>query len=85
MAHVGQVVVQSQAVLNTEHDGLAAFALVFIEVGGGAGYADIVAFFGYYLLELVEDEVGILCRRHLCGESVELWIVPDDAGDVHFL
>ena len=41
MAHVGEVMVQRQSILNTEHDRFAAFALVLIEVCRGTGNATI--------------------------------------------
>ena len=62
MAHVGQVVVECQSVLNAEHYRLAVLPLVLVEVGRCACYADIVAVLVHDLLQLVEYEVGVLGR-----------------------
>ena len=58
--HVLHVVVERQSVLNGKHDALAAFPLVFIQVGRCAGDADVAVVLAHDVLNLVEDEVGIL-------------------------
>ena len=58
--HVGDVVIEGNAVLYAKHDGLAPFALVFKEVGRRTGDADVLAVAPHDGFYLVENEIGIL-------------------------
>ena len=59
MLQVLQLAVEGQTVLNTKHDGLAAVALVLVEVARRAGNAQVGLVLADNLLDLVEDKVGI--------------------------
>ena len=56
ISYVGYVVVKRQSVLYAEHYGAASLALVFIQVGRRARYAQVAVVGVYYLLYLVEDK-----------------------------
>ncbi len=62
--HVGNVVLKSQSVLYGKHDALAPFALVFIQIGGCPGYADISGVLPYDAFYSVEYQVGIRSGRY---------------------
>ncbi len=75
MLHVADIVLQGEAVLNTEHDALSALPLIAVKIGRSAGYAEIIAVLTHDFLYLVEDEIGILQRSlhiegHLAAEAL---------------
>ena len=90
MLHVTDIVLQGEAVLNTEHNALSAFPLIAVKIGRSAGYAEILAVLAHNLFYLVEDEVGILRRSlyiesHLAAEALaylRLWQVSYHRGSI---
>ena len=57
-----QLTVESQTVLDSEHDRLPAVALVLIQVARGTGDTQVSLVIVDNLLYFVENEVGIFCR-----------------------
>ena len=64
MLQVLQLTVESQTVLDTEHDRLPAVALVLVQIARGTGDAQVSLVVVDNLLDLVENEVGIFCRAN---------------------
>ena len=56
------VMLQSQSVLNPEHDALSSFALIFVKVGGSTGDTEVSAVLFDNVLYLVKDQIGISHR-----------------------
>ena len=57
-----QLSVECQSVLDAQHDRLTSIALVLIEVAWRTGNTDIGLVFRNYLLDLIEDEIGVFQR-----------------------
>ena len=64
-----QLAVESQTVFDAKHDRFPAVALIFIQIAGGAGDAQIGLVVIDNLLDLVEDEVGIF--RGACHVEID--------------
>ena len=62
MLDVLKLMFQGKTILNGKHDALTPLTLVFIEVGWGASNTDITLILLDYLLDFIEDKVGISGR-----------------------
>ena len=85
MTYVSQVLPKSKTVFYTEHNRFPAVSLVFIQVGWRAGYADVLAVLCNNLLQLIKNKVGIGCWRQACRQSLKLWIMLNNTGNIHCL
>ncbi len=60
--YVGEITVECKAVFDAKHYGFAPVTLVFVQVGGRSGYADVVLVLVNNILYLVENEFCVLGR-----------------------
>ena len=80
--YVLELMLQGEAVLDGEHDAFASLALVFVEVGRRTRYADVALVLLYDVLNFVEDEVGIDCRRKMVKCVCKVWIEAFQSFDI---